>query len=261
MKIVSWNVNGIRACEKKGLATWLAETDAKIVGFQEVRADPTQVPETIASMRRWKQDYFAAQKAGYSGVGLLSRAEPDDLARTMGVPAFDVEGRFQCATFGKLRVVNVYVPNGAGPNRDLSRIPYKLDFSQRLFDLFAKDLRDGGRVLIFGDFNTAHEEIDLARPKDNVENSGFRPEERAEFGRWLAAGWIDTFRHFEKAGGHYTWWTQRGGARERNVGWRIDYVLATPGAMAFVKNAAIHPEVLGSDHCPVSVTLDPKIVK
>lgn len=114
----------------------------------------------------------------------------------------------------------------------------------------------GEPVLVLGDFNTAHTELDLARPKDNVENSGFRPEERAAFAEYLEAGWVDTFRHFEKGGGHYSWWTQRGGAREKNVGWRIDYVLASPGAMKHLVAARIHPQVMGSDHCPVSVDLD-----
>lgn len=261
MKVYSWNVNGIRACVNKGFADWAKAVDADVVGMQEVRATVDQIPEDVVALPRWKSRFFPAQRPGYSGVGLLFRKTPDSLETSMGVEAFDIEGRFQWARFGKLSVVNVYVPNGTGPNRDLSRIPYKLDFSRRLFDLFEKERRDGGRVLVMGDFNTAHEEIDLARPKDNVQNSGFRPEERAEFGRWLAAGWVDTFRHYTKDGGHYTWWTQRAGARERNVGWRIDYVLASPGAMPFVRKALIHPDDRGSDHCPVSVTLDPKIVK
>ncbi|MCZ7585437.1 MAG: exodeoxyribonuclease III [Deltaproteobacteria bacterium] len=205
---------------------------------------------------------FSPRKKGYSGVGFYAKNEPDDYETSMGEAKFDVEGRYQSARFGKLRVVNVYVPNGTGPNRDLSRIPYKLAFSRLLFDLLEKEKKRGGRILVMGDFNTAHEEIDLARPKDNVKNSGFRPEERAEFSRWIGAGWVDTFRRFHPgAPGHYTWWTQRGGARERNVGWRIDYVLASPAAMKFVKAASIHPGVMSSDHCPIGVTLDPAILK
>ena len=164
------------------------------------------------------------------------------------------------ARFGKLTIVNGYFPNGNGKLRDLSRIPYKLDFYRALHTRLERALATGERLLVLGDFNTAHEEIDLARPKDNRENSGFRPEERAEMARWLSSGWIDTFRHFEKGPGHYSWWTQRGGARENNVGWRIDYILASPGVLPFLRKAEIHHKVKGSDHCPVSVDLDPSVL-
>jgi exodeoxyribonuclease-3 len=156
-------------------------------------------------------------------------------------------------------VVNAYFPNGNGKDRDLSRIPYKLAFYRRLFERLEKPLRDGARVLVVGDFNTAHQDIDLARPRENRETSGFRPEEREEFDRWIRAGWVDTFRHFNKAGGHYSWWSQRVGVREKNIGWRLDYILASPAAMTYVRRACIHPNVLGSDHCPVSVDLDPAV--
>jgi exodeoxyribonuclease-3 len=162
------------------------------------------------------------------------------------------------ARFGRLTIVNAYFPKGSGTQRDNSRVPYKLRFYRRLFDHLAPLLRTG-RVLVMGDFNTAHEDIDLARPRQNVENSGFLPIERRAFARWVRAGWVDTFRHFEKGTGHYTWWSQRIGVREKNIGWRIDYVLASPAAMRFVRRAAIHPEVRGSDHCPVSVDVDPAI--
>ena len=179
---------------------------------------------------------------------------------TLAHEAFDAEGRVQFARRGKLLLVNCYFPNGNGYNRDLSRIPFKLRFYKHLFKVLAPGVAAGGRVLVMGDFNVAHEALDLARPKENVENSGFRPEERKEFARWVKAGWVDTFRHFEKDGGHYTWWSQRFGVREKNIGWRLDYVLASPGAMPFVKAASIHPKVAGSDHCPISVELDPAVV-
>jgi exodeoxyribonuclease-3 len=193
-------------------------------------------------------------------VGLFSRREPDCVDTLLGHEDLDCEGRLQVATFGQLTVVNAYFPNGNGKERDNSRIPYKLRFYGALFERLRRAHAKGERLLVMGDFNTAYAELDLARPRENRETSGFRPEEREELGRWLTAGWVDTFRHFQPAGGHYSWWSQRGGARERNVGWRIDYVLASPGAMRFVRAAAIHPDVRGSDHCPVSVTLDPRVV-
>jgi exodeoxyribonuclease-3 len=156
-------------------------------------------------------------------------------------------------------IANVYFPNGNGKDRDNSRVPYKLDFYQAVFDRVQELRRSGRRVLVLGDFNTAHKEIDLARPRANRETSGFLPEECAELDRWVDAGWIDTFRAFEPGPDRYTWWSQRLGARARNVGWRIDYVLASPAAMKFVCNAFIQPEVMGSDHCPLGVDVDPGI--
>ena len=261
MRIVSWNVNGLRAAHKKGFLPWLAAERADVVGVQEVRALEAQLPEEVRSPEGWKSTHFVAAECrlGYSGVGLFMRKAPDDVETRLGVKEMDAEGRLQVARFGRLTVVNCYFPNGNGKERDNSRVPFKLAFYRRLFKRLEKGLRDGERILVMGDFNTAHQEIDLARPKDNRETSGFLPEEREEFDRWIRAGWVDTFRHFEKGPGHYSWWSQRFGVRERNVGWRLDYVLASPGAMPYVKRAGIQCTVLGSDHCPVSVDLDPKV--
>jgi len=190
----------------------------------------------------------------------LSRESPDKVVTTLGDPAFDAEGRLQVAFFGDLVVANVYFPNGSGRNRDNSRIPYKLAFYQRLFDVL-EDLKPAERpILVLGDFNTAHEEIDLARPKANKKTSGFCENEREELDRWLRAGWHDTFRERHPDGGHYTWWSQRFGVREKNIGWRIDYVLASEAAAPFIQDAFILPEVRGSDHCPVGVEVDRKIL-
>ena len=260
MQIISWNVNGIRAAVKKGFGEWLESCDAEIVALQEVRAREEQIPETLRDQQLYSLHLHAAERAGYSGVGLLSRCAPTSLETSLGEERFDVEGRLQMARFGDLLVVNGYFPNGNGKNRDLSRIPYKLDFYRRVFDVLEDERAAGRPILVMGDFNTAHEDIDLARPKDNRKTSGFRPEEREELDRWLRSGWLDTFRHYEKGEGHYSWWSQRKGVRERNVGWRIDYILASPGAVPFLKGAAIHPEVMGSDHCPISVDLDPAVL-
>ncbi|MCB1056928.1 MAG: exodeoxyribonuclease III, partial [Acidobacteria bacterium] len=222
MRIVSWNVNGIRACAKKGFADWLARDGAEVVGLQEVRAREEQLPEELCGFEGWHTHWISAEKAGYSGVGLLSRRPPDGVEASLGEDRFDSEGRFQLARFGRLLVANGYFPNGNGPNRDLSRIPYKLDFYQRVFDLLEPARERGEPILVMGDFNTAHKPIDLARPKSNEKTSGFRPEEREELDRWLRNGWTDTFRVFEPGEGHYTWWSQRQGVREKNIGWRID---------------------------------------
>ena len=269
MRIVSWNVNGIRACVKRGFAGFLERCGADVLGVQEVRALPEQIPDEARAPAGWRAAFSPAERLGYSGVGLYARPEPERVETSLGEPRFDVEGRFVAARFRagggdgggggggrRLAVVNCYFPKGSGKDRDNSRVPYKLDFYRAVFER-AEDLRREGPVLVIGDYNTAHREIDLARPRANVKNSGFLPEERAELDRWLEAGWTDTFRalHPDEPD-HYSWWAQRGGARARNVGWRIDYVLASPEAMERVREAFIWPDEHGSDHCPVGVDLD-----
>jgi len=260
MRVLSWNVNGLRSCAAKGFGPWLAASGADVVGVQEVRARPEQLPPEVAAPPGWHLSVNAGERPGYSGVALYSKVEPDELVTHLGDPRFDVEGRLQLARFGRLVVANVYFPNGKGTQRDNSRIPYKLDFYRALFDELERRRRAGRRVLVLGDFNTAHREIDLARPKENVTTSGFTPEEREELDRWMRAGWIDTFRRFEPGPGHYSWWSQRSGVRARNVGWRIDYVLASPNVAPFLRAGLLHPHVQGSDHCPVGVDLDPAIL-
>jgi exodeoxyribonuclease-3 len=200
-----------------------------------------------------------ARRPGYSGVSIFARRAPDRVEPGLGEERFDAEGRLQIAHFGRLAVANGYFPTGNGRLRDNSRIPYTLAFYRAVRERLERLRRGGRRVLVLGDFNTAHRAIDLARPRENVRTSGFTPEERDALDVWLRAGWVDTFRRFEAGPGHYTWWAQRARARERNVGWRIDYVLASKAAMRYVREATIHPDVRGSDHCPVSVTLDPAI--
>jgi len=260
LRVLSWNVNGLRACGRKGFRRWLSRSGAGIVGVQEVRAFPEDLPSALRSPRGFWTGFAPAERPGYSGVGLYARRPPDALETQLGIPRFDREGRLQLARFGRLWVANVYFPKGSGTRRDNSRVPYKLGFYRALFRRLEKLRRSGRRVLVLGDFNTAHTEIDLARPRENRETSGFLPEERAELDRWLRAGWVDTFRHFVPEGGHYTWWSQRAGVRARNIGWRIDYVLASPAAMPFVRRALHRPRTRGSDHCPVGVDLDPGIV-
>lgn len=260
MRVASWNVNGLRSCATKGFGRWLRGSGFDVACLQEVRATPEQLPRALVKPRGFHAVYAPARRLGYSGVGMFARSLPDHVEIGLGDPSFDDEGRLLTARFGKLTIVNGYFPNGNGKARDLSRIPYKLAFYRALHTRLERALKDGERLLVLGDLNTAHEDIDLARPKENRASSGFRPEEREELARWMQAGWVDTFRHFEKGPGHYSWWAQRPGLREKNVGWRIDYVLASPGALPFVRKAEIHHKVKGSDHCPVSVDLDPAVL-
>jgi exodeoxyribonuclease-3 len=259
MRVASWNVNGLRSIAGKGFLEWLRRSGADVVGVQETRCTPDQVPADLRP-RGWHTHFVCAKRPGYSGVGMYSRRPLDGVTSALGVRTLDAEGRLQIAKIGRLTIANVYFPNGSGVTRDNSRVPFKLRFYRRLRDALEPARAAGEPILVMGDFNTAPHEIDLARPKTNRSTSGFLPVERRELARWIDLGWIDTFREFEKGGGHYTWWSQRYGVRERNVGWRLDLVLASPGAMRFVRGAAIHPEVKGSDHCPVSVDLDDRIV-
>lgn len=259
MRIVAWNVNGLRACVRKGFKQWLESTHPDILALQEVRALPHEALDALQLSSAWSAHFSPAQKRGYSGVALLSRRKPDDVT-TQLAPRFDVEGRFIAARYGRLIVCSAYFPKGDGPNRDLSRIAYKLDFYQAARERLDNLRRGGHRVLCLGDFNTAHYPIDLARPTQNKKNSGFRPEERAALDDWSSSGWLDTYRSAHPQKVEYSWWSQRGDLRARNVGWRIDYVLASRAAARFVETAFIETQTMGSDHCPVGVTVSPAIL-
>ena len=255
MRIVSWNVNGLRACARKGFLQFLEVSGADVVGIQEVRAFEHQLDPGVRTPPGWHATFAPAERPGYSGVAIYSREPSTRVESSLGEPRFDAEGRLVIASFGRLSVASVYFPKGSGRDRDNSRVPYKLDFYAAVFERL-QTLRRRGPVFVIGDYNTAHEAIDLARPASNTTTSGFLPAERAELTRWLRAGWVDTFRaRHAGAPGHYTWWRQWGGARERNVGWRIDYVLASPAAAKRVTDAFIWPQTTGSDHCPVGVDL------
>jgi exodeoxyribonuclease-3 len=256
MRLVSWNVNGLRACAKSAFAPFLKSSGADVVGIQEVRAFPEQLDAATREPKGWVTYFSPAERAGYSGVALYCRETPDKVETTLGDARFDVEGRYIAATFGKLTIANIYFPKGSGKERDNSRVPYKLEFYASVFDRL-QTLKRRGPVFVMGDYNTAHEEIDLARPKANAKTSGFLPEERAELTRWRKAGWVDTFRaRYPTRKGGYTWWRQWGNARAENVGWRIDYVWASPSGAKKVTDAFIWPHVKGSDHCPVGVDID-----
>ncbi len=260
LRIASWNVNGLRACAKRGFRDWLEASKTEIVAVQEVRARVEDLPREIHAPEGWHAFFSPAERLGYSGVGLFSRRAPDAMETSLGREDFDAEGRLQIARFGKLAVVNAYFPNGNGKQRNNSRVPFKLEFYRALHARVEELRAEGARVLVMGDFNTAHSEIDLARPRENRGTSGFLLEECAELERWIDTGLVDTFRRFEPGPGHYSWWSQRFGVRARNVGWRIDYVLACPAAVPHVHAAWLAPDVLGSDHCPVGVDVDTQIL-
>jgi exodeoxyribonuclease-3 len=252
MRIISWNVNGIRAAVKKGFCEQIVKFEADIVGVQETKAMPEQVIEACGELKGFHRYANSAVRPGYSGVAVFSKIEPNNVVTSLGVDQFDREGRFIALYYDDFLLINAYFPNGAGKNGDNSRVPYKLEFYDALFDFL--ETYDGPK-LVMGDFNTACSEIDLARPKENQNTSGFLPIEREHFLKILNRGYVDTFRHFNKSPHQYTWWNMRFRARERNIGWRIDGVLASENAITMVKNAFIWPEILGSDHCPVGIDL------
>ncbi len=253
MRIVSWNVNGIRAAIRKGFCEQMESFSADIIGVQETKANVDQAMTACAELQHYHRYASAAEKAGYSGVMVFSKTEPKNVISSLGVPQFDREGRFLALQFERFLLVNVYFPNGAGKDGDNSRVPYKLEFYDALFDFLANH---PGPKFVMGDFNIAHREIDLARPKQNINTSGFLPVERDQFTKVLDRGYIDTFRHFNQEPEQYSWWNMRFRAREKNIGWRIDGVLANHEAMPLVKSGFIWQHVQGSDHCPVGVDLD-----
>jgi exodeoxyribonuclease-3 len=265
MRVSSWNVNGLRAAAGKGFLDWLGRCDCDVVALQEVRAHADQLPPEVRAPPSWHTVYHSARKPGYSGVALFSRRPPDEIRTTLHEDRFDGEGRVQIARFGRLWLVNGYFPNGNGTllrngQRSNDRVPFKLDFYRAVRAAVQPQFARGEPILVLGDWNTAPEAIDLARPKENQKTSGFLPEEREEVRTWLRDGWCDTFRHFHPdATGAYSWWSQRWGVRQKNIGWRIDLALASPGLVPALRGASIQPDVMGSDHCPIAVALDPVV--
>lgn len=254
MKIVSWNVNGLRSLGKNGFwEAFLKGVRPDVFGLQETKATPDQLPDEIRSPAGFTSFFSSsAVKKGYSGVALYSKTEPLKVIYGMGIPEFDQEGRLVGAEYEDFWLLNVYFPNGG-------QGPHRLDYKMRYYDAFlafAERLRKEKPVIFCGDINTAHEEIDLARPKENEKNTGFLPEERAWLDEVVAAGYVDAYRHFYPSRKDaYSYWDLFTRARDRNVGWRIDYFFVASEFMPRVKKAQIHPDIYGSDHCPVSITL------
>ncbi|MBO4729300.1 MAG: exodeoxyribonuclease III [Spirochaetaceae bacterium] len=253
MKIISWNVNGIRAVEKKGFIEWLLDSGADVVCVQETKANPRQLsPELLAPGGVYKSYFSSAKKAGYSGTAIFSKTEPDSV-ELMGDERFDDEGRVTIAKFGKLAVISAYFPNSQDAG---ARLDYKLAFCDAMLKKCDELVAQGFNIVLCGDYNIAHKPIDLANPKANEGNAGYLPEERAWMDKFTAAGYVDTFRHFCAEPKQYTWWSYRFHAREKNIGWRIDYQCVNPSFIDSVKSSVILCDVLGSDHCPIAVEVE-----
>lgn len=252
MRILSWNVNGIRSVQRKGFCDWLAKESPDILCVQESKAHPDQLGMELLSPRGYKTYWSAAEKKGYSGVGIFTKQEPLNVAHGFGVERFDREGRILIAKYADFTLLNIYFPNG---KQNEERLRYKLDFYDETLRFTDHLKKKGKKYIVCGDYNTAHAPIDLSRPKENENVSGFLPVERAWLDKFIAQGNVDIFRKFHQGPGHYTWWDFKTGARERNVGWRIDYHFVSENLVAFVKSASIHHHVMGSDHCPVELEL------
>lgn len=253
LKVYSWNVNGIRACHKNGFCEWFKKSDIDILTLQEVRADPHQIPADVINFDGYEKCWFPAKKKGYSGTGILTKIPIKEVITGIGAEEFDNEGRVLTADLGKLYVISAYFPNSQDAG---ARIEYKVRFCKKIHDWVNK-LREKKPVVLSGDFNIAHQPIDLARPKENEGTAGYLPQEREWIGEFLSSGWTDTFRHLHPTQENaYSWWSMRQRARERNVGWRIDYHVVHRKDAKMVKKAEIHSSVMGSDHCPVSIDLD-----
>ncbi len=249
MKLLSFNVNGIRAVLKKGFADFVTQNQPDILCLQETKAHPEQVNVVLPG---YEQYWNAASRRGYSGTAIFTKIKPGSISQGMAIVAHDDEGRMITLELDDFFLVNVYTPNS---KRDLSRLAYRVLWDTD-FLKYLKTLESKKPVIFCGDLNVAYQEIDLTHPKANVGNHGFTPQERQGFGNFIAAGFVDTFREFTKEGGHYTWWSQISNARARNVGWRIDYFCISKALRPRLKKAFILPEVTGSDHCPVGVMLE-----
>lgn len=252
MKILSWNVNGLRAVMAKGFMRYFTGSGADILGLQETKLQQDQIPLELQTVEGASCSWSHAEKKGYSGVALISKVKPLSVKEGIGIPRFDSEGRILISDYGSFLLVNVYFPNG---QRDEERLKYKLDFYEALFGKLEQLRKSQPRIFVCGDFNTAHQEIDLANPEENSQTSGFLRIERDWLDRIVSMGYVDTFRHFHPEEVRYSWWSYRTAARKRNVGWRIDYFFATKTAMDLVKSAFIEDKVEGSDHCPVGIEL------
>ncbi|MCI0588007.1 MAG: exodeoxyribonuclease III [Planctomycetes bacterium] len=253
MRILSWNVNGIRAAAKKGFLRWMRNSRADVVCIQETKASPDQLVEPLREPRGFRTYWASAEKKGYSGVATFSRAEPVAWRPGFGVEKFDREGRSVVTEFPGFVLFNVYFPNG---KRGPDRLRYKLEFYEAILACWEKLRKKGKSVVVCGDVNTAHREIDLARPKENEKISGFLPIERKWIDKVLARGYVDVFRHLHPdKRGAYTWWHGMSRARERNVGWRIDGFFVSEDLLPRVRRAWIASDVPGSDHCPVGLEI------
>jgi exodeoxyribonuclease-3 len=252
MKIITWNVNGLRAIIKKGFREFVLAESPDIVCLQEVKARPEQLPEKDREIPGYTAYWNPSVRPGYSGVLIYTRAQPNAFRFGIENPLFDVEGRVIQFTLDRFELFNVYFPSG---QRGMDRVGYKLDFYRAFLDVCKKYHAAGRPVIVGGDYNTAHAEIDLANPKSNVKTSGFLPEEREWIDHYIANGFVDAFRRIYPERIQYTWWTYRSGARERNIGWRLDYFLVSENFIDQINDVKVFDHIGGSDHCPVMIEL------
>ncbi|MEK6553779.1 MAG: exodeoxyribonuclease III [Bdellovibrionota bacterium] len=252
MKLVTWNVNGLRSVHTKGFFDFIDQAKSDIICLQEIKVSPEFLKEPLKHPKGYHSYWNPAEKLGYSGVAVYSKKEPLSIKKGLGEKIIDSEGRVLTLEYPDFVLVNAYFPNS---QRDHVRLPYKLDFNRRMHKHLDALKEKGKNILLCGDFNVAHKEIDLKNPKTNTKNAGFLPEERAWMDQFLASGYTDTFRHFEKGGDQYTWWSYRPGVREKNIGWRLDYFVSNEEYQSRLKAAEHLCSVKGSDHCPVLLTL------
>jgi exodeoxyribonuclease-3 len=253
MKITTWNINGIRAAMGKNILDWVSSYQPDVLCLQEIKAKEDQIEIDAIKAIGYEAIFNPAERPGYSGTATLFKQNPPKIIKGLGKDIFDDEGRVIRSLFPDFELFNIYFPNGG---RDNNRVPYKLDFYAYLLEMCDQMQKDGKEIIITGDFNTAHNEIDLKNPKANEKNTGFLPEERVWIDRYLEHGFIDAYRSLYPEVEGYTWWTYRFSAREKNVGWRLDYFLVTKGIMERTRDVVIHSEVMGSDHCPVTIILE-----
>ncbi len=252
IRIYTWNINGIRAVLKKGFLEWMHSSGGDAVCLQEIKCTIEQLPEEAVKTENFHSYFFPAERKGYSGTAVYSKINPENVINGFGNPRFDSEGRVIFTEYEKFVLVNVYFPNGG---RGPERVQYKLDFYDELFFHIEKKYRDRKGIIVTGDYNTAHKDIDVAKPDKWSKVSGFLPEERAWIDKLLNLGYVDVFRNYHKEAGLYTFWDPISRARESNTGWRIDYFLVSDDFVNNIVSSEIHSDVLGSDHCPVSIDL------
>ena len=252
IRLISWNVNGLRAAHRKGLLEWLGQEQPDVLCLQETKSSPEQLPTQLRQPPGYHTYFASAQRKGYSGVALYSKVVPVQTSTSFGASEYDDEGRVIIADLGFFTVCNVYFPNGKA---SAERLQYKLDFYEAFLCYLDRLNQKTPHIVVCGDVNTAHCEIDLARPRQNAKTSGFLPIERAWIDKLIAHGFIDTFRAFDQRPGQYTWWDLKTRARDRNVGWRIDYCFASEALMPRIVSSSILRDVVGSDHCPIVVNI------
>jgi exodeoxyribonuclease-3 len=252
IKLLSWNVNGIRAAKNKGFLEWFKQESPDILCVQETKARPEQLGDDLTAPEGYSAYWNYPEKKGYAGVAVFTREKPQDVKYGLGEGGLDTEGRIIAVEYETFILMNIYFPNGGMGNK---RVPYKMEFYEAFLNYTDSLVKAGKKLVFCGDVNTAHNEIDLARPKENVKNTGFLPEERAWMDKLEEHGYVDTFRHFNKKPEQYTYWDMKTGARGRNVGWRIDYFFVSENLLPSVTSSFIQPDVPGSDHCPIGITL------